>query len=153
MRKFLLFVALVMGCAAVSNTAYLATPQVIIQAPAIQVVMPDGAWSVLKEAARASATSGVELGGCAKLVERKGLRFVVKDPYASAFNNKPRSLVMRCRPNEVLWHTHMQLELVEAIRCMPSPTDLANLGSRPLGLIVCGTTPQRVVAYGWKDEK
>lgn len=151
MRKLLAFVVLVLGCASVSNRAYSPELGAWVQRNEATVVMADGAWTVLKAAAQQSAELGIELGGCAKLEKQSGLTFIVKDPYASFRNAKPRSITMMCGLNTVLWHTHMQKDLPKEHRCKPSPVDVQNLGARPLGLVVCGLQPMDVVGYGWKQ--
>lgn len=140
MKKLLLIVALLVG--SVAAKAQDAQPKT-------QIVLADGTWTVLREAARSSMQVDLELGGCAKLVLMEDNKYLVDSAYVSFRRLARTSITMRCNIDEVIWHTHMQLWMSEKYRCSAEAmrTDVKNIGPHPLGLVVCGLTLDKVRPY------
>lgn len=116
-----------------------------------QLALPNGALKVLNEAARSARQSQLELGGCATLEARKGYLFYVSDPYVSFAYTSRDSMGLVCRTDAVLWHTHVDVDDLPALRCQPSETDVKN--TPVLGIIVCGIGKDSLIPFGWKRAK
>lgn len=151
-----LWMGLVASCASwtTSETVYVQDIRTLGDASRLaQLVVPDGTVKALNGAARSAAATKRELGGCARLVRRSGMKFYVDEPYVSYIEQSRDGVTVVCKPKEVIWHTHVDPEQDPKERCQPSEMDVQEgIKYSALGIIVCGQGVDNFLLYGWENK-